>query len=491
MVDAAPKNAAKEGLSREVWVVAGVVVVGMFMTILDTTIVNVALETLSRDLNSPLSTIQWVSSGYLLSLAIVIPLAGWTTERFGSKRVWMISIAVFGVSSALCGLAWSDGSLIFFRVLQGFGGGMIMPVGMSLLAQTAGPKHVGRVMSVIGVPMLLGPILGPVLGGAIVGAASWRWIFFVNVPVAAIALVLAARRLSPDAGRADAGRLDWRGFLLLAPGLVGIVFGLSETETQGGISHPLALGPIVAGLVLVGVFAIYSYRTTRPLIDVHLFRSGGFSAATATTFFVGAALFGAFLLLPLYYQVARGASPLTAGLLMAPQGLGAALAMPISGRLTDRIGGGRVALFGTTVVALATIPFASVGAHTSYALLGVFQFVRGIGMGSAMMPAMAAAFAVLRSAQVPRAAGALNAIQRVGGAVGTALMAVVLEHQLSAAGAASDPAAAFGHTFWWNVGLSALAVIPAAILAITQRRGRNRAASAPDGAASSPIGAPA
>jgi EmrB/QacA subfamily drug resistance transporter len=491
MVDAARNHAAKEGLSREVWVVAGVVVVGMFMSILDTTIVNVALETLSRDLNSPLSTIQWVSSGYLLSLAIVIPLAGWTTERFGSKRVWMISIAVFGISSALCGLAWSDGSLIFFRVLQGFGGGMIMPVGMSLLAQTAGPQHVGRVMSVVGVPMLLGPILGPVVGGAIVGAGSWRWIFFVNVPIAAIAILLAARRLSADAGRADAGRLDWRGFLLLATGLVGIVFGLSETETQGGISHPLAFGPIVAGLAFVGGFAIYSYRAARPLIDVRLFRSRGFSAATITTFFVGAALFGAFLLLPLYYQVARGASPLTAGLLMAPQGLGAALVMPISGRLTDRIGGGRVALFGTAVVALATIPFASVGAHTSYALLGVVQFVRGIGMGSAMMPAMAAAFAVLGPAQVPRASGALTAIQRVGGAVGTALMAVVLEHQLAGAGSASDLAAAFGHTFWWNVGLSALAVIPAAFLAITQRRERNRAASEPDGVPASPVGAPA
>src|SRR4051794_19859538 len=225
---------AEKPLDREARIIAAVVIVGMFMSVLDTTIVNVALETLARDLNSPLSTIQWVSSGYLLSLAVVIPLAGWMTERFGSKRVWMISIAVFGVSSALCGIAWSDGSLIFFRVVQGFGGGMIMPVGISLLAQTAGPQHIGRVMSVVGIPILLGPILGPVVGGAIVGGASWQWIFYVNVPIAVIALVLAARLLGADSGRADAGRLDWHGFLLLAPGLTGIVFGLSETETQGG-----------------------------------------------------------------------------------------------------------------------------------------------------------------------------------------------------------------------------------------------------------------
>src|SRR3954452_11329466 len=227
-------RAKEEPLGREVWIVAGVVVVGVIMSILDTTIVNVALETLSRELNAPLNTIQWVSTGYLLALATVIPLAGWMSERFGSRRVWMTSVALFGLGSALCGLAWSAESLIVFRVLQGFGGGMIMPVGMSLLAQTAGPSRVGRVMSVVGVPMLLGPILGPVIGGVIVDSASWRWIFYVNVPIAAVALVLASRVLHRDAGRADAGRLDVVGLALLCPGLGGVVYGLSESESHGG-----------------------------------------------------------------------------------------------------------------------------------------------------------------------------------------------------------------------------------------------------------------
>src|SRR3954468_11004152 len=232
-------------LDREVYVVAAVVITGVVMSILDTTIVNVALETLSRELNAPLATIQWVSTGYLLALAIVIPLTGWASERFGAKQVWMTSVALFGVGSALCGLAWSAESLIVFRVLQGFGGGMIMPVGMSLLTQVAGPHRVGRVMSVIGVPMLLGPILGPVIGGLIVDNASWRWIFYVNVPIALFALVLASRLLHADAGRGDAGRLDWRGLLLLSPGVAAIVFGLSESETHGGFGHPIVFGPIV------------------------------------------------------------------------------------------------------------------------------------------------------------------------------------------------------------------------------------------------------
>jgi EmrB/QacA subfamily drug resistance transporter len=243
-----------DGLSRGVKIVAAVVVLGAIMSVLDTTIVNVALDTLSRDLHSPLSTIQWVSTGYLLSLAMVIPLAGWLSERFGSKRVWMVSVAMFAVGSALCGIAWSAESLIVFRVLQGFGGGLIIPVGMSVLAQTAGPRHMGRVMSVIGVPMLLGPVLGPVLGGLIVTNAAWQWIFYVNVPIAALSLMLAARVLNSDEGRADVGRLDWLGVALVCPGLAGIVFGLAETETSGGLSATIAWGPIVAGLVLVALF---------------------------------------------------------------------------------------------------------------------------------------------------------------------------------------------------------------------------------------------
>jgi EmrB/QacA subfamily drug resistance transporter len=494
---AAPRRSpASEPLGREVWIVAIVVTVGVIMSILDTTIVNVALETLSRELSSPLSTIQWVSTGYMLALAIVIPLTGWMSERFGAKRIWMTSVALFGIGSALCGLAWSAESLIAFRILQGFGGGMIMPVGMSVLAQTAGPHRLGRVMAVIGVPTLLGPILGPVIGGLIVDSVSWRWIFYVNIPVAVVALVLASRLLHADAGRAEAGRLDWTGFALLSPGLGAIVFGLSETETHGGVTAPIAWVPIVGGALLVALFVRHAWRAVRPLIDVRLFRSTGFGAASASIFLLGASLFGAMIILPLYYQVARGESALVAGLLMAPQGVGAAMAMPIAGRLTDRIGGGPVALFGVVVATLGTLPFVAVGADTSYVWLAALLVVRGIGIGCAMMPTMSAAFATLEHGQVPRATSALNVLQRVGGSIGTALLAVVLQHQIATKVGAggggqatlggipaqarqrlAEPlAAAFAHTFWWAVGMSVLAMVPTAILAISQGRARRAAA---------------
>jgi EmrB/QacA subfamily drug resistance transporter len=461
------------------------VIVGVVMSILDTTIVNVALETLSRELNAPLATIQWVSTGYLLALAIVIPLTGWLSERYGAKRIWMTSVALFGIGSALCGLAWSAESLIFFRVLQGLGGGMIMPVGMSVLTQTAGPHRVGRVMSVVGMPMLLGPILGPVLGGVIVDNASWRWIFYVNVPIAIVALLLAKRLLHADAGRADAGKLDVTGLALISPGLAAFIFGLTQTETHGGLSAPIAWIPLAGGALLVAAFIRHAWFADRPLIDLKLFKNAGFSAASGTTFLLGGALFGTMLVLPLYYQVARGESALTAGLLMAPQGVGAAMAMPIAGRLTDRIGGGPIALVGIIVMTLGTLPFAFVGADTPYWLLAALLVVRGLGLAGAMMPSMAAAYAMLTPAAVPRATSALNIVRQIGGSLGTAVLALVLQAQIrSAVGAggalhqlpenlrvraASSLADAFAHTFAWAVGMSVLAIVPATVLFLSTR----------------------
>jgi EmrB/QacA subfamily drug resistance transporter len=486
------RRATVNGLDRPTLVVAGVATVGLIMAVLDTTIVNVALDTLSRDLHAPLMTIQWVSTGYLLSLAVVIPISGWVTERFGSKRTWIASIALFAIGSALCALATSAGELIAFRVLQGLGGGMLLPVGFTLIAQSAGPKRVGRAFAVVGVPILLGPIFGPIIGGLIVDGATWQWIFVVNVPIAVVAIVLAVRLLHADAGRADAGALDWVGAALLCPGLAGIAFGLSEVESHGGIGHPIAFGPIVAGFAFVALFTWHSVRVPRPLIELRLFRSPHFRAAATVTFLLGAALFGTLLVLPLYYQVDRGQSALNAGLLLAPQGIGAAIMLPISGRLTDRIGGGPVVVVGCALVALATFPLAFVTDHTPYALLGGVLFVRGLGLGASIQPATAAAYAQLDSAQVPRATAALNTLRQIGGSIGTALLAVVLQHESVAALASSGGGAggllaplppaeraqvsapvatAFGHTFMWPALVALIAVVPAIALWRAERTG--------------------
>ena len=464
-------------MDRDLWRLASVVVLGTIMSILDTTIVNVAIETLGRDLDASLNEIQWVSTGYLLALATVIPLTGWAMERFGGKRMWMLSVTLFLCGSTLCGLAWSTTSLIVFRVLQGFGGGMILPIGQAILAQAAGPQRMGRVMSVIGVPTLLGPIFGPIIGGLIVDNASWRWIFFVNLPVGAVALALAARIL-PSAERDTRSPLDVVGLLLLSPGLALLVYALSEFGIRGGFDQRVIAGAAAGALLLVA-FVLHA-RRDHALIDISLFRDRAFSAASGTVFIFGVSLFGAMLILPLYYQVVRGESALTAGLLLAPQGVGAAMAMPIAGRITDRMGAGRVVPFGVVIACLGTAVYTQLTATTSYEVLGVALWVRGIGLGMTMMPAMAAAYQTLERAAVPRATSTINIIRTIGGSFGVAVLTVVLQRQIVAeipggtgdlgalrggAAAAAEPlAAAFGTTFWVALGLTALALIPAYFL---------------------------
>jgi EmrB/QacA subfamily drug resistance transporter len=470
--------------------VSVVVVLGTMMSILDTTIVNVAINTLARDFDTSLATIQWVSTGYMLALATVIPLTGWAADRFGTKRLYIISIGLFLIGSALSGAAWSAESLIFFRILQGLGGGMIMPAGMTILSRAAGPQRMGRVMSIVGVPMLMAPIIGPVLGGWLVDDVSWRWIFYVNLPVGAVALTAAARLLPRDEPAAHE-RLDWLGLALLSPGLAAFVYGLAETSSSGGIGSAHALVPMLAGVALIGTFIAHALRHAWPLIDLNLFKNRTMSAASATTFSFAMAMFGAMFLLPLYYQVVRGQSALDAGLLLAPQGFGAAIMMPIAGKFTDDHGAGKVVLCGLALLLLGMLGFTQVGADTSFWFLGGAQFLLGLGMGAAMMPSMSAAYQTLQRQQVARATTALNIIQRVGGSIGTAALSVILAHQLSASlpgaggaegalgaaqsavasgsqGAAPKIADAFGHTFWWGVAIIALAVIPASLLPRTK-----------------------
>jgi EmrB/QacA subfamily drug resistance transporter len=479
------RGRAGGGLDRAMLGVGTVVVLGAIMSILDVTVVNVAINTLARDFHTSLSTIQWVSTGYMLALASVIPLTGWAADRFGTKRLFMTSISLFLVGSALSGAAWSADSLIFFRILQGIGGGMIMPAGITMLTQAAGPARVGRVMSLVGIPMMLGPVFGPVLGGWLVDDASWRWIFYINVPIGAIVLPLALRILPRDRPE-PSERLDWRGLTILSPGLAAFVYGLAETSSSGGIGAPQAILPMLAGLGLIVAFVVRARRVEGALLDVRLFGQRAVAAAAGTTVLFGMAVFGAMLLLPLYFQIVRGESALSAGLMMAPQGIGAALMMPFAGRITDRTGPGKVVLGGLVVTLVSLFSLTQVGAQTSYVLLGATLFVMGLGLGATMMPAMSAALQTLGRSQVARATSGLSIIQRVGGSIGVALVSVVLTRQLTAhlpssggrtglAAAQSVPAGArgrvapiladaFGHTFWWAFAIIVCAFVPAAFL---------------------------
>jgi EmrB/QacA subfamily drug resistance transporter len=453
--------------------VAIVVILGAIMSVLDTTIVNVALHDLSRDLESPLGQIQWVITGYLLSLAAVIPITGWAVKRYSARRLYLIALVVFTAGSALCALATTSGELIAFRVVQGIGGGMLTPIGQMILVKAAGPKNMAKVMSVIGVPIVLAPVFGPTLGGLLLQSVGWQWIFLINVPIGALAFVLALRLLPHDeSGTAQAGRLDFMGLALAAPGVVGITYGLSESETAGSLTAPSVLLPVLAGLGLLALFVIRSRRIERPLLDLKLFSIPAFRAASITTFCLGAALFGAMILMPLYFQTVRGQDAISTGLLLIPQGLGGGVGMFLSGRLTQRIGAGRTSFLGGMILAVATIPFVLVTATTPFAAIGVAMAVRGIGVGLAIMPAMTAAFSVLNREQINDATPQLTVLQRVGGSLGTAIIAVVLEGQTKNAHTAAATAAAFGNTYWWVMGATLIGLLPTLLLARIERRAK-------------------
>ena len=467
--------AGPDRIDAYVWRVSAVVIVGSVMSILDTTIVNVAVATLGRELHSTIDQIQWVVTGYMLALAAVIPVTGWAARRFGAKPVYILSLVLFTAGSALCGLATSTTELILFRVLQGVGGGMILPIGQLMMADAAGPKRMGRVMSIVAVPAMLAPILGPTIGGLILDNASWRWIFYVNLPVGVIA-VIAAVRILPRVAPGPADRLDVRGLLLMATGLPLLTYGLAEIGITGGFTAIKVIVPVLAGITLVAVFAVHALRVRHPLLDLRLYRRPTFASASFAMFCLGAALFGVMILLPLYWQEVRHMSVVDTGLLSAPQGLGMALVMPLAGKLTDRLGGGPLALFGVIVTTIATIPFGLIGAHTSILWLSIAMLVRGFGIGFAFMPAMAAAFASLERSELADATPQLNVLQRVGGSIGTAVLAVVLERALIGAHTAAAAASAYGTAFWASGGLTALAIIPCIILTSAERRARGASA---------------
>jgi len=476
-MDFAQADGTGDQISAHVWRTSAVVVIGSIMSILDTTIVNVALATLSRELHSTISEIQWVVTGYMLSLAAVIPVSGWAARRFGAKQVYLVSVVLFTMGSALCGLATSTTELILFRVLQGVGGGTILPVGQLMMAEAAGPKRMGRVMSIVAVPAMLAPILGPTIGGLIIQNTSWRWIFYVNVPIGVIAVATALRYL-PTIKPQKTDKLDVLGLILMATGLPLITYGLAEIGVTGGFTSVKVIVPIILGIVLVAAFVLHALRIPKPLLDMRLYRRATFASASFAMFCLGAALFGGMILLPLYWQGVRLESVVDTGLLVAPQGLGAAFAMPIAGKLSDRYGGGGLALFGVTLCTVATIPFGLIGAHTSVVWLSFAMFVRGIGIGFGFLPAMTAAFASLERSELSSATPQLNVLQRVGGSIGTAVLAVVLQRALAGAHTPSAAAAAYGTAFWVSAGLTAAAIIPCVILLRAERKARARKGSA-------------
>ncbi|MFJ2766816.1 MDR family MFS transporter [Streptomyces sp. NPDC087300] len=458
-------------------------IVGALAVVFDTTIVSVALNDLSKDLDTPLATIQWVSTGYLLAVFVSIPLAGWAQSRFGGRRLWIAALGGFLVGSVLSALAWSAASLIAFRVVQGIAGGIMMPLTVTLLMQAAKGRAIGKVMAIITVPTALGPILGPVLGGVILHLADWRWMFFVNIPFCAVGAFLAWRDLPDDrpAPEGPRARLDVVGLLLLCPGVAALIYGLSRVGDGTGFVSAAVLVPLLGGLALVGGFTAWALtRTTGALVDVRLFRHRAVGSSATLIFLGGISLFGSMMLLPLYFQQVRGEDALGAGLLLIPQGVGALVARGLAGRYADRVGPRRVSLVAFSFVTVATVPFAFVTADTGELLLMAALFVRGVALGAAMIAPMGAAYVGLRHEEIPDASIITRVAQQIGGSVGIAALTVVLQHSAGGGHTPGALADGFGTAFWWSTALTAAAVPLCLLLPGAPRRPEPNEADARD-----------
>ena len=415
---------------RELTLISITVLLGAMMSITDSTIVNVAIPTLGRKLHTTLPTIQWATTSYLLTVAVVIPLTRWAIDRFGTKATYVGSLILFILGSVLCGLASSATMLIAFRAVQGFGGGLMLPVGQTILSRAAGPQRMGRVMTVVAAPSYLGIVIGPVIGGLILGTLGWRWIFYVNVPFGIVTVVLSALYLAKDTDRSKAP-LDVYGLLLLPPGLALLIYGLSELGNLGSFSTSVLVG-LIAGTTFVALFAHRALRISTPLVNLRLFANRRFLMANAAAFIFTAAAGSGPLITTLYFQVGRGYSALGSGLFQSSLAFGAMATMPFAGRIIDRSGPRQVAIVGIIIAIGSNVPWLFLSPTSSTTLLTASLFVRGLGVGCVSTPLMAAGYAALRRSEMPTATTLSNISQRLGQGVGIAVIAVVLQRALIA-----------------------------------------------------------
>jgi EmrB/QacA subfamily drug resistance transporter len=410
-----------------VWKITVVAVLGSLLAQLDATIVNVSLSNLAKDLHTTLPSIQWVTSGYLLALTLVLPLNGWLIDRIGGKALYLWCFSSFTLSSLLCGFAWSAQSLIGFRLLQGASGGLLAPMAQLMMKRVAGIQFT-RVAGYATVPILLGPLLGPMIAGVILRHASWRWLFLVNLPIGVLALGLSLLFLPDDRDVRRPRELDWLGLALLSPGLGLILAGAERIRQHAGIVAMMA-----GGVLLVLFLRVEARKAGRALIDLGQFRQRTFAVAAFAQFLSNGVMFAGQMLIPLFLVQACGRSPAEMGWLLAPLGLGMMVAFPALGFLTGRFGNRAVATGGALLSLGATLMLAWLASRPlQVAALVPVLFARGAGLGATALPAMSAAYASVGQRNLPMATTTLNIVQRLGGPTLTTLCALVLAECLGA-----------------------------------------------------------
>jgi len=415
-------------------VVAAVFVAAMFMSIMDATVVNVAIPTLGREFEASNAQVDWVVTAYLLSLAVFIPASGWIGDRFGTKRTFLFALAVFTFGSLLCGIAQSLPELVAFRVLQGVGGGMMTPVGTAMLFRAFPPVRRARASQVLIVPTVIAPALGPIIGGLLVERLSWRWVFTINVPVGLMAFVFGALLLV-EHREARAGRFDLPGFVLSGVGLSTLLYAISQGPVRGWGSS-IVVATAVTSVVAFTLLAVVELRRSDPMLDLRLLSDRLFRQSNLVCLFAYAAFLGLLFVMPLFLQEARGASPLQSGLTTFPEAIGVLVSTQIVARLYGRVGPRRLMTGGLVWVAACLAAMSTLDAASSQWTIRGLMFATGVGMAFVIMPQQAATFATISPAATGRASAIYNTQRQTAAALGVAVLATVLT---AAGGSTSSP----------------------------------------------------
>lgn len=423
------------------WIVGIVFVFGLFMDLLDMTIVNVAIPELARVHSATTTQVQWVVTGYLLSLAVFIPISGWLGDRFGTKRVFMTALFFFTAASLGCGLAWSLESLIAFRVLQGVGGGMLTPVGTAMLYRAFPPNERAKASSILMIPMVVAPASGPVLGGYLVEYVDWRWIFLINIPVGALGFAFAGLFLKEEK-QPTPGSLDVPGLLLAAAGLASLMYALAEAGANG-LDDPQVLLFGGIGILLLVVFALFELRTEHPMIDMRLFKNRLFAVSNFVQMIGFAGLMGGLFLLPLLLQspATKGLGAFESGLTTFPQAIGVVMMVQFTGRIYNRVGPRRLMTIGLAGVSITTLAFVFVDLGTNLWWIRGIMFARGCFFSFMLVSLQTATFATISPTMMGRASAISSAGRQLGASFGVALLATVLTSRLSAHSTSLAPGA--------------------------------------------------
>ena len=411
------------------WVVAVIFVLGLFMEIMDTTIVNVAIPTLQATFNTTGAGIEWVVIGYLLSIAVWIPSSGWIGDRIGTKRTFLFALFMFTTASILCGQAQSIGELIAFRILQGVGGGMLTPVGTAMLFRAFPQEERARASTVLIIPTVIAPALGPIIGGLLIDHLSWRWIFYVNVPMGLFGFIFGLLYLR-ESKEPTAGRFDIAGFTLAATGLAGMLYALSQGPEKGWLSSQVLITGVI-GTILSIIMVVVELRIDQPMLTLRLYRDRMFRNSNLINT-MSYASFAAFLfLLPQFLQTLLGYSALDSGLTTFPQAVGVILASQIVGRLYHTIGPRRLVAFGLFCVSLSNIPFVFVSLDVSQNTIRALMFLRGVSMAFAFVPLQAATYANIAKSDTGRASAIFSTQRQASAAVGVAILATLFHSRIN------------------------------------------------------------